>query len=216
MMKIAIFGTGKMGFAVGRALANSGHAVVFGSRYPDASQGRLAGISNASVKFNDEAAREGDVGIIAVPWFAASDLAESLAPMLAGKVVIDLTNPASSDFSRLVVGGSDSAAEVLARALPHAKVVKAFNTITADNFANPMFSGDRAQVLYCGDDTDAKVLVGGLVEACGYTPRACGPLSNARYLEAMAMLWLQLAFWEEWGTSFSFRIAGDTPDGMLR
>lgn len=208
-MNIAVLGAGKMGGVVGRALAAAGHEIIFGSRSPESTARRFAGVSNISVSSYADAARDSDAAIIAVPWFAALDVIGLLKPDLAGKVVVDLTNPAAADFSQLVVGGIDSAAERIARALPTSKVIKAFNGITADNFPNPDFSGQRAQVFYCGDHEDGKLLVKQLITACGFDPVACGILSNARYLEAIAMLWLQLAFWEDWGTAFSFNIIGE-------
>jgi hypothetical protein len=90
--------------------------------------------------------------------------------------------------------------------------MRAFNGITADNFRAPDFSGEPAQVLYCGDDEDGKDIVQELIAGCGFQPLNCGALTNARYLEAMAMLWIQLAFWEDWGTAFSFRVATKTSD----
>lgn len=198
-----------MGGVVGRALAAAGHRVVFGSRTPDSTARRFDGIRNVSVSSYADAIREIDAAIIAVPWFAALDVIAPLEPGLAGKVVVDLTNPATPDFSQLVVGSVDSAAEHIARALPRCKVVKAFNGITADNFTNPGFSGQRAQVFYCSDHEEGKAVAKQLIAACGFDPVACGLLSNARYLEAIAMLWLQLAFWEDWGTAFSFKIVGE-------
>ncbi len=210
-MKIAILGTGKMGSAVGQRLAATGHQVVYGSRRPDETRGRFAGLAGVSVTSYAEAARAAGLVIVAVPWVFALDLVKAIDRELAGKIIIDLTNPLSADVSHLVVGGNDSAAEQIARALPGAQVVKAFNGITADNFPNPAFAGATAQVLYCGDDAPAKAAVRELIQACGYEPQDCGALSNARYLEAIAMLWLQLAFWEDWGSDFAFRVARKQP-----
>ncbi len=207
-MKIGILGTGKMGTAVGKRLAAAGHSVVFGSRFPAENAVRFAGSKDISVLPYTEAAIQSDLSIVAVPWAVATDLVASLEKALAGKVIVDLTNPASADFSQLVLGGSDSAAEQIARAAPESTVIKAFNGITADNFPTPDFSGEPAQMLYCGDDEEGKRAVRELIACCGYQPLDCGALSNARYLEAMAMLWIQLAFWEDWGTAFSFRVTG--------
>ncbi|MEK9134505.1 MAG: NADPH-dependent F420 reductase [Pseudomonadota bacterium] len=211
-MHIAILGTGKMGGTVGRRLASAGHKIIYGSRDPNGNSHRFADYPNISVKSYVVASKEGEMAIIAVPWAFALDLVGSLKDELGGKIVVDLTNPLAPDASHLVVGGADSAAEQIARTLAHSKVVKAFNGITADNFANPRFSGEVAQVFYCGDDGDSKAIVHTLIESCGYQGKECGALSNARYLEAIAMLWLQLAFWEDWGGSFGFKIvATDTP-----
>jgi len=210
-MKISILGTGKMGSTVGRQLAGAGYEVVFGSRDPETQRGKYAKESRIMVKNYAEAAREGDVTIIAVPWAHTLDLIKRIRAELDGKVIVDLTNPLAADISHLVVGGANSAAEQVAEALSGSMVVKAFNGITADNFQTPRFSGDIAQVLYCGDERSAKKIVKELIEACGYDGVDCGALTNARYLEGMAMLWLQLAFWEDWGGNFSFRVVHRNP-----
>ncbi|MHB8415642.1 MAG: NADPH-dependent F420 reductase [Acidiferrobacteraceae bacterium] len=209
-MQVAVLGTGKMGTAVGRRLARAGHAVIYGSRTPDEAQGRIKDIPAKAMTY-EMAARAAECAIIAVPWAAVIDLMARLAQPLSGKVVIDLTNPLSPDMSSLVVGGTDSAAEQVARALPGSTVVKALNSVTADNFADPDFSGAVAQMFYCGNDPVGGAVVRELIEACGYRPVGCGALSNARYLEAMAMFWLQLAFWEDWGSRFRFELAGRIP-----
>jgi 8-hydroxy-5-deazaflavin:NADPH oxidoreductase len=214
-MKVSILGTGKMGSAVGRKLVSAGYDVVFGSRNPGMQGGKFADENRISVKDYAEAAREGDVAIIAVPWAHTLDLIRSLRAELDGKVVVDLTNPLAADISHLVVGGTNSAAEQVAELLSGSMIVKAFNGITADNFQAPRFSGDVAQVFYCGDNLPAKKTVNEIIEACGYEGVDCGALTNARYLEGMAMLWLQLAFWEEWGGNFSFRVAHKDPPAKM-
>lgn len=214
-MKVAILGTGKMGSAVGRQLAVTGHEVVFGSRSPEATAAKFAGEGRIRVTSYAEAARQGDVSIIAVPWAHALGLIRNFRAELDGKLVVDLTNPLAADISHLVVGGTTSAAEQIAEALPGARVVKAFNGITADNFRTPAFSGDVAQVFYCGDDPAGKATVKMIIELCGYESIDCGALTNARYLEGIAMLWLQLAFWEDWGGNFAFKVMRrDRPAAM--
>jgi len=208
-MKISILGTGKMGSAVGRQLAKCGYQVIFGSRDPTASMDKFSGINNISIKNYSEAALSANVVVAAVPWSFALDLLKCLEDQLKGKVIVDLTNPLSADISRLVVGGNDSAAEQIASLLPESHVVKAFNTITADNFPTPNLCGEAAQIFYCSDSEDAKEVARALITAAGYEQKNCGALSNARYIEAIAMLWLQLAFWEERGSEWSFKIVGE-------
>lgn len=208
-MKISILGTGKMGSAVGRQLAGCGYQVIFGSRDPKANIEKFSGIENILVKNYAEAALSADVVVVAVPWSCTLELLKSLENQLKEKVIVDLTNPLSADISRLVVGGDDSAAEQIASQLPESHVVKAFNAITADNFSKPNLYGERAQVFYCSDSETAKEVGRALITSTGYEHKNCGALSNARYIEAIAMLWLQLAFWEEKGSKWSFKIVGD-------
>lgn len=206
-MNISILGTGKMGGALGRRLAQSGHNVIFGSRAPSEIGTRFSDFPNVVVRTYSDAVRSSDVIVVAVPWAAALPLLSTHSAALSGKVVIDLTNPLAPDISHLTVGGTTSAAELIAEALPGAHVVKAFNMITADNFPNPYFSGEPAQVFHCGDHQDARDASRAVIEATGYRPMDCGALSSARYLEAMAMLWLQMAFWEDRGSNWAFKIA---------
>ncbi len=205
-MKVSILGTGKMGSAVGRQLAAAGWDIVYGSRDPDANKGKYAEFENITVTTYPDAAAASDTVLIAVPWAYALDLLQTLANPLKGKIVVDMTNPLSPDISYLVVGGADSAAERVSAQLPESQVVKAFNAITADNFPTPSASGEPAQVFYCSDHDEAKQAARQLIEATGYVPKDCGALSNARYVEAMAMLWLQLAFWEDKGSEWAFKI----------
>ncbi len=208
-MKISILGTGKMGSAVGRQLAKVGYQVIFGSRDPKAKMGKFSGIDNISIENYSEAALSANVVVVAVPWSFTLELLKSLEEQLKGKVIVDLTNPLSADISRLVVGGDDSAAEQISSLLPESHVVKAFNAITADNFSSPNLCGEPVQIFYCSDNEGAKEIARALITATGYEHKNCGALSNARYIEAMAMLWLQLAFWEEKGSEWSFRIVGE-------
>jgi len=195
-----------MGGMVGKRLASAGYDVVYGSREPQLNTDKFSDYGNISVSSYRDACRQCDVAVVAVPWAHALPLLMSQKENLVGKVVVDLTNPLSPDISYLVVPAMSSAAELIAGALEGSKVVKAFNGITADNFPTPDFSGKPAQVFFCGDDPEAKGVAKDLIETCGYQAEDCGALSNARYLEAMAMLWLQLAFWEDKGSDFSFRI----------
>jgi hypothetical protein len=214
-MKVAILGTGKMGSAVGRQLAAAGYEVVFGSRDSQTTGAKFAGEGRIRVRSYAEAARECGVSIIAVPWAHTLGLIRALRAELDGKVILDLTNPLAADISHLVVGGTSSAAEQIAEVLSGSRVVKAFNGVTADNFRTPRFSGDIAQVFYCGDDKPGKKAVKEIIEACGYEGIDCGALTNARYLEGMAMLWLQLAFWEDWGGNFAFRVMRRDQSGQM-
>ena len=198
-MKVSILGTGKMGSAVG-------YQIVFGSRNPALNASRFADLRNVQVMSNEDASDASKAILVAVPWAATLDLLHSLNSHVSGKVIVDMTNPLSPDISHLMVGGNDSAAERLASRMQQTRVVKAFNMITADNFPNPDFYGEPAQIMYCSDHDSAKDVARSLIEATGYVPKDCGALSNARYVEGVAMLWIQLAFWEDKGTDWGIKI----------
>ena len=210
--QVSILGTGKMGTAVGRRLAEAGVRVVYGSRAPQENAEKYADLTNVSVVDYARACTESDTVVIAVPWAHTLELLQLHAGALSDKVIVDMTNPTSPDWSYLVTSGDNSAAELITGASGSARVVKAFNGITADNFSQPDFSGEPAQAFFCGNDDDAKATVRQLIDLCGYRPVDCGSLEIARYLEPMAMLWVQMAFWEEWGSDFSFKLVGDAPE----
>ncbi len=114
-----------------------------------------------------EAATFGEVVVLATPW-PATEQAIHAAGNLAGKTVVDCTNPLAPDLSGLVVGTNTSAGEEVARWAAGAKVVKAFNTIGAANFADPHFGTEAASMFIAGDDTAAKAVVTRLAAELGF------------------------------------------------
>ncbi|MEL7210274.1 MAG: hypothetical protein AAGK32_18925, partial [Actinomycetota bacterium] len=112
------------------------------------------------------------------------------------------------DFSGLTVGTTSSNAEQIAEALPEARVVKAFNTIGAHLFDRPDIDGDAPSMFIAGDDADAKLVVESLVAELGLDPVDVGGLSESRFLEPMAMLWIRLTYVEQAGT-IGFRLLRD-------
>ena len=195
-MKIGIIGAGNVGGALGTLWAGKGHEVLFGVRDANdpALQKLLASTQGkaraASVK---DAAAFGEVVVFATPWPATHDAIAS-AGSLAGKIVVDCTNPLLPDLSGLAIGTNNSAGEEVGRWAKGAKVVKAFNTIGAPNFGNPRFGSENASMFICGDDASAKAAVGKLAAGLGFDVVDAGPLTAARLLEPLAMLWIHLAF----------------------
>jgi 8-hydroxy-5-deazaflavin:NADPH oxidoreductase len=139
-----------------------------------------------------------------VPWPAVDASLKTLGP-LAGKVVIDATNPLTPDFS-LAVGHTDSAGETVARLAPAARVVKAFNTTGFNNMADSRYPGGKLAMLVAGDDAEAKNIVLGLASDLGFDPVDAGPLAVSRYLESMAMVWIKLAITQGMGRDFGFAL----------
>ncbi len=137
-----------------------------------------------------EAAAFGDIFILASPY---SSLAEALPPLrraLAGKIVIDATNPVGPDWAPLPLDPRQSAAEGVAQDLPDCRLVKAFNTIFADSmrWEDLNENGRRISTFIAADDVRAAYAVAGFAEGLGFDPLVAGPLTHARYLEAMAHL----------------------------
>lgn len=207
-MRIAVIGTGNVGAVLGRRWARGGHDVTFGTRRPDdASVLALveAAGPRASAALPADAASGAEVVVLAVPGGAALETAAGLGG-LAGKIVVDCTNPILPGLAGLSVGTSDSGAEALARALPGARVVKAFNTTGSKNMEHPVYPGGRLAMFVCGDDPAARTVVAGLAEELGFGAVDCGPLASARYLEPLAMVWITLAYPLKQGPDFGFAL----------
>ena len=203
-MKIGIIGSGNMGSGLGRIWAKKGHEVTFSySRNQEKLAGLSASVRNARAGSPAEAA-QAEVILLAVRW---PDLPDALkqAGSLAGKIVIDCTNPLKPDMSGLEIGYTTSAAEEIAKMAPEAKVVKAFNTAFAQVYEEPsrLFGSRRASMLYCGDNAEAKAVVSKLIMDVGFDPIDCGPLTAARLLEPVAMLVITLGYGMKMGTNMA-------------
>jgi len=129
--------------------------------------------------------------VLATPWAGTEDALRN-AGDLSGRIVLDCTNPLSPDMSGLV--GDKSAAEQVASWAKGAKVVKIFNSTGFKNMDNPKYGDDRVTMFYCGDDAEAKKVAAGLAEGLGFEAVDAGPLSEARSLEYLALLWIHLAY----------------------
>ena len=200
-MKIAVIGAGNVGGALGTLWAGKGHEVVFGVRDPKSAKvAALAKSSGARAASLVEAASDAEIVVLATPWPAAEEAIRS-AGNLAGKILVDCLNPIRPDLSGLLIGTDNSAAEEVARWAPEAKVVKAFSTIGAENFANPRFGSENASMFIAGDDPAAKAAVGALAAELGFDVVDTGPLVAARWLEPLAMLWVHLGYRQGLGTT---------------
>ena len=206
-MKIAMIGTGNVGRALGTGWAKKGHQVIFGSRNPHSEKVRevlAAAGANASAAGIAEAGAAAEVIVLATPWNIMEQIVESLGD-LAGKIVVDATNPIGPGF-QLAVGVTSSGAEQIAGWAKGARVVKAFNTTGWENMADPIYHGQPITMFICGDDAGARAVVTGLAEDLGFEVTDTGPLSTARYLEPLAMLWIHLAMVQKQGRQMAFRI----------
>jgi predicted dinucleotide-binding enzyme len=182
--------------------------VVFCSRTPDSDRVKAlvdAAGPNASAAGVSEGAAASDVVVLATPWPATLDLVEA-AGSLQGKIVVDCTNPLRPDLSGLSVDDGTSGAEQIAKRVDGGRVVKAFNTISSLTMVDPLFGSERADLFLCGDDAEAKRTVAQLAEELGFEPVDTGPLRSARYLEHLALMWVDMAFKENWGPNFTFKI----------
>lgn len=207
-MRIGVAGSGNVGGTLGTGWARAGHTVTFGSRNPDSQE--MTGLvaragSNARAATIVEAVASSDVVLLATPWPATRTVLQA-AGSLAGKVLIDSTNPLLADLSGIELGTTTSGAEQVALWAPGARVVKAFNSVGSNVMANPRFGDRAAAMFYCGDDKEAKVAVHRLAADLGFDPHDAGPLTQARVLEPLALLWVSLAFARGYGREFAFQL----------
>jgi hypothetical protein len=206
-MKIAIIGTGNVGQALAYGWTNKGHHVTFGSRNPTGEKAQAAVAATGgkvAVKREQEAVQSAEVVILAVPWEATESVVKGLGD-LAGKVLIDATNPIGPGF-QLAVGKDSSGAELVQQWATHARVVKAFNSTGAENMHNPIYHGEPTTMFICGDEAAAKTVVKGLAEDLGFAVADTGGLMTARYLEPLAMLWIHLAIVQKQGRDIAFKL----------
>jgi NADPH-dependent F420 reductase len=191
-MKVAIIGTGNVGAALGSTLVKAGHEVIFAARDAAKTQALAQRVGARAAATPAEAAIGADVVVLAVPFAAEADVAREIAPVSTGKVVIDTANPLKPDYSGLATGPDASGAELLARALPGARVAKAFNTLFAGLQADPQALGTGLDVLIATDDETARDAVAILASSAGFRPIQVGPLAASRELEALAWLNIRL------------------------
>ncbi len=199
-MKIGIIGSGQVGGTLGKRWAEAGHQVAFGSRNPGSEQMRALGAVSLQ-----EAVTASEVVLLATPWEAAQEAIEQAGPF-AGKILIDATNPLLPRLEGLAIGTYTSAAEHVASWAQGAHVVKAFNTVGYNIMTNPRFGQNSAVMFYCGDDGPAKQTVHQLAAGLGFDPVDAGPLTQARVLEPLALLWISLAYQAGLGREIGFQL----------
>jgi hypothetical protein len=207
-MRIGILGSGRMGAALGGEWAAAGHTVTFSySRHPRRLEDLArAAKGDASAASPGEAAETSEVILVAVPWHLLDD-ALAQAGSLAGKIVLTCSIPMTEDDSDLAIGHTNSGAEELARRLPGARVVAAFNTIPSELIVDPGRPSrpEKPEVVYCGDDAEAKETVADLIRDTGFEPVDAGPLRVARWMEPFGLLVAQLAYEMEPAPELGYR-----------
>jgi 8-hydroxy-5-deazaflavin:NADPH oxidoreductase len=194
-MDIAIIGAGNVGRALAASMTRAGHHVSLAASHPERARQAAAETGATAAESSAQAVRGADVVVLAVPYGAVDAVAGEIAAEAAGKVLVDVTNPLTPDYSGLAVEGT-SAAEEIQRRLPDATVVKAFNTLFASNQASPR---KDLQALVASDDEAARQQVLDLAGSMGFSPLAVGALKAARTLEAMAFLNIGLNVANGWG-----------------
>jgi hypothetical protein len=184
------------------------HQIVLGVRTKEKISEMQTSFTGATAALVADAAHDSEIVVLAVPWAAAHSVLRARGD-LAGRILIDATNPVRKDLKGLEALDGRSAAELVQDAQPQARVIKAFNTVGATFLGHGEVGGGVAAGFYCGDDLEAKRITAGLVGQAGLVPTDCGALPNARYLEAMAMLWIDMAFGSRSGQRFAFNLLTD-------
>ena len=196
-MQIGILGSGEVGQALGLGFAKHGHDVKIASREPGSDKLKpwLAKVGKRASSGNfEDTARFADIAVLATLWSGTEAAVKLAKPEnLAGKVVIDVTNPLKFGPGQppsLSVGFSDSGGEQVQRWLPQSKVVKAFNTVGHAHMVHPDFPGGPPDMFICGDDASAKQTVAGICRQFGWGVVDLGGIEGARLLEPMCMAWV--------------------------
>jgi predicted dinucleotide-binding enzyme len=184
MSTISIIGTGGMAAAIGGLAAKAGHTVEVMSRDAAKAQALAEQVGAGATTGTFGAAPAGDIVILAVPYSAVLDVVKQYGEELAGKVLVDITNPVASDHTSFVTpGDSFGALEIVKAAPADAKVVKAFNTLFSHVLAAGPVPGHPLDVFIAGDDEHAKARVSAFIESLGLRPMDTGPLPMAKTLE---------------------------------
>lgn len=190
MAHLSIVGTGNMGQAIAAVAAKGGHTV------------QLLGENDTDTPVS------GDIVVLAVPYPAVADVIARRGESLAGRIVVDITNPLNFEtFDSLVVPADTSATAEIAAALPQSRVLKAFNTTFAATLSAGTVGPLPTTVLIAGDDTDAKSALAGVITSGGLAAVDAGALSRARELEALGFLQLTLAVGEKVSWTGGFGVA---------
>jgi predicted dinucleotide-binding enzyme len=200
-MITAILGLGNMGKGLAKRLFGKVD-LVLGSRDTGAA-GAFAATIGGGVKVAsyEEAIRAADIVVLALPYDGALALAGSTD--LKGKVVVDISNPVKADYSGLALGHTTSAAEEIQKAVPAAKVVKAFNTIFAGVFDTPAETTTEVPVFLAGNDEASVDAVAALVKAAGFAVEKVGTLDGPRLLEPVGMLNIRFGYGLGRGTAIA-------------
>jgi len=188
--KTAIIGDGNVGSAIQKGLQRAGYEL------------KVTGKDPQRVR---EAGAWAEVIVLAVPYGSIDETLKELGAGIDGKTLVDATNPLTPDF-QLAMGFTTSAGEELQKKAPRAKVVKAFNTVFAQTMSTGKAKGQAITLFAAGDDTGAKEQVLALGRDIGFDAVDAGPLRNARWLETLGYLNIQLGYTLKMGTDIGIKL----------
>ncbi|WP_353932751.1 NADPH-dependent F420 reductase [Okeanomitos corallinicola TIOX110] len=202
-MKIGILGAGNIGGNLGKLWAETGHEVFFAVRSPQSDKVQAI-LNSITANFHtgtiEEAVTFADVILLSIHWQNVPEILTQIQDIITDKILIDSTN-------RMIPPPADttgSAAGDIARLLPTAKIIKAFNTLGANNLTNLQFGAENASTFICGDDTEAKSIVTQLAQEIGFDVVDVGLLNTAPLIESLAKLWVQIS--RQYGRETAFKL----------
>ncbi len=194
-MKVGVLGSGVVGQVLADGFLEHGHDVMRGSRDPAKLSAWRAGAgAKARTGTFAEAARFGDLAVLAVKGSAAAEVLDACGGAIDGKVVIDTTNPIAdappvNGVIRLFTGPNESLMERLQTRAPHAKLVKAFSCVGSALMVSPRLAGGRPTMFLCGSDDGAKRQVTAVLDEFGWETEDLGAVEAARAIEPLCVLW---------------------------
>lgn len=196
-MKIGVLGSGEVGRVLAAGFLKHGHEAMLGTRDPKKKeiQDWVRATPKAKSGTFEEAARFGETVVLAVLGRVAGSVIDLARPEnLAGKTVIDTTNPIAEEppvngVLKYTTAANASLGEWIQAKIPRSHVVKAFNSVGSALMVNPEFAQGKPTMFLCGDDAGAKARVAGIIEQFGWEPYDCGGIASARALEPLCILW---------------------------
>jgi 8-hydroxy-5-deazaflavin:NADPH oxidoreductase len=208
-MRVGILGSGLMGGKLGTLFARAGHEVVFSYARSQEKLNRLARDAGGKARAGTprEAAQGADALLLAVHWSRIDDVLKQ-AGDLSGKVIVSCSLPLDAANTELVLGHTTSGAEELAKKVPGAEVVSAFNNIPSEVLFGVFTARGKVtlpSMLYCGDEQHGKDVAATLIRDVGFEPIDVGPLRSARYTEPLAMIIAHLAYGGTEGPELAYR-----------
>ncbi len=194
-MKISFIGYGNVGAPLADHLQRLGHTITLAARDPNSDAVRKVQARNVALKATpmEQGVRDAEVVFVATPFMAISEVIAPLADALAGKVLVDCTNPVGPGLSH-GLNSVQSGSQYLQDLAPNARVVKAFTIYGFENLENNDYPGYgvKPAMMFCGNDASAKITVSGLISQLGWEPLDVGGLEQALHLEHMTLLWIRM------------------------
>ncbi len=211
-MNISIIGAGDVAQSLASGLIEAGHNVMIGSpestahsvgRFNKKHKAKKAGTGSTT-----EAASFGEVAFLATAWHSSQDILQQIRPQLAGKIIVDITNPLLFEDDRppsLAFGHDMSGGELIQQSLPDSHVVKTLNFVSHRHMVRPSYKDGRPSMLVCGNNTSAKQYIAELLHDLGWKDVIdIGRIEKSRLLEPLCLLWLEVGLARDtWDHAFS-------------